>query len=172
MNPNEPSILSQEPPHASNRAKFTNKLAIVALLIIAVGVGIFLKWEYANETVLKVNNNPFPTRVISEGSDAAIVLSIDVCKQQTTTGTLRISYVSKSREIFLPVTPERSPKGCNKQDFPILVPKDLPADTYQIKFHAVYNLNPVKNNVVEDFLSQPVVINTATTSLPVVTPAK
>lgn len=163
---NEP--INTEVPHASKASKIINKVIAIALILIALGLCVFLKWELADTTVLQVNNAPFPARIIpdtSNGSNGILVLTLDYCKKQPVNGQLRISYVSASREVFLPLTPEKGSVGCNPtKDIPILIPNDLPTDTYQLKFKAVYSLNPLKNNVTETFLSQPVKITNSRTS--------
>ena len=168
----QPSIYAEEPPHASKGSKLAYKFALAAFVVIAFGLGLYLKWAIQSDIILKVNNAPFPARVISQDGDAAIVLSVDACKTQDVEGVLRVSYVSKTREIFLPVVRERGPVGCGKRDMAILVPKDLPTDTYHIKFRTIYNLNPVKGAVVQDFDSQPVKITSAVDTLPTLTPVK
>jgi hypothetical protein len=154
----KPSAFLGEPTPISPRSKLANTFIFGALIVIALAVGLFLKWVYQSPVVVKINNSPFPTRLITQGGDSAIVLTADYCKLQAVDGMTRTSFVSKSREIFLPASPERGPKICQKIDIPILIPRGLPADTYVIRFQSTYNLNPIQSNVLEDFSSQPIMI--------------
>lgn len=150
-----------EPVHPSKTTKWVNRTILIALLAIAIGLAIMLRWSLANTEVIKVNNAPFPVRTIRQHAEqgGVVILSIDACKSSNIKGVVRTSFVSTSREIFLPQSKEQLPKGCFKQEVPILVPKDLPADTYKIKFHATYNLNPLKTAVVNEFVSTEFQIN-------------
>lgn len=136
--------------------KVINKFIVVALLAIAVSLGILLNWSFANENVLVVNNSPFPTRIIqnSDGTNGVVVLDTDYCKNNEAKGTLRVSYVSSTREVFLPIAPEVLPKGCFQREFSFVIPKEIIPDTYKIKFRAVYDINPLKRGVVVEFESQ------------------
>lgn len=151
-------IIVHEPPHQTKTTKILNYIALVSLIVVAVAIGILLKWSFQSTEVLQVKNAPFPTRVVhqEDDKDNVVILTIDYCKVQAVTGTLRISYVSSSREVFLPISTERGPKGCTgKQDFPVLLPSDMAPDTYKIKFRAAYDINPLKKNVVSEFESRP-----------------
>lgn len=151
-----------EEPHQTRKSKIINKIVIGALLVIAVSIGVMLKWFYQSEDVIKVNNEPFPVRTIIDHPTAGgvVILTVNACKLQSATGDLRISFVSSSREAFLPLVEEDSPKGCFETEFPVLIPKDLPADEYRIKFRVVnYKLNPIKTAVDDSFVSQPVIVD-------------
>lgn len=160
MNKASPALPSTAEP-ISMRDKVLSKIAYVALALSAIAVGILIYWASANTKVLDIHNAPFPVRTIREHPTAGgvIILKVDYCKTRDINGSLRMSFVSPSREIFLPVTTERGPKGCNKTEVPILVPKEIPADTYRIKFRVTYNINPLKGNIVQEFESQPVVVD-------------
>lgn len=152
-----------EPVHPAKITKFINYAIASALIVIALGLGIFLKWSLADTTVLDVKNDPFPARVVQDptGQTGGIVfLKIDYCKNQNVDGKIRISYVSKSREVFLPLADEKLPKGCNNQEVPVILPLSLLKDTYKIKFHVSYDINPVKRGIVADFESQPITVGT------------
>lgn len=152
-----------ETSHPTKVTKFLNYISIASLIIVAIAIGIILHWSFASTEVLRVNNNPFPARVVDDptGKTGGIVfLKIDYCKNLAVDGDLRISYVSASREVFLPTTREQGPKGCHNGELPVVIPLNLLKDQYKIKFHAVYNVNPLKRGVVEDFESQPVNIGT------------
>lgn len=142
------------------------KFAFVALLLIGLAIGLMFYWGTQNGPVIDVKNAPFPTRTIREHPTAGgvVILSVDYCKTREIEGDLRISFVSPSREIFLPITRERGPKGCNKSEVPILIPKDIPADTYKIKFRILYDINPLKQNVEESFESQEVIVDESVTN--------
>jgi hypothetical protein len=151
--------------HPTKTSKIMNKVAVVALVIIAIGIGLFLKWSYQSENVLQVKNEPFPVRTIRNHPTAGgvVILTVDYCKLQEAKGDLRISFVSPSREVFLPLAEEDGPVGCFKTEFPVLIPRDIPADEYRIKFRVLnYKLNPLKTAVDDSFQSQSVIIDPTT----------
>lgn len=141
----------------SPTSKKLNFIAIVALAMTAIGLGIYFNWAFANEDVLQIKTDPIPAKVIAYGDsdNGAVLLDVDFCKTSSTEGQLRTSFVSQSREIFLPIQPEKSGKGCNKAQFPVIIPEDLPSDTYQVRLRTTYNLNPLKQIVVEEYKSTP-----------------
>jgi hypothetical protein len=150
-----------EPDRPTRGNKISNWVAVVALAVIAIGIGIFMSWSFQDEKVLDVKNQPFPARTIREHPTAGgvVFLKVDYCKLQEAKGTLRMSYVSQSREVFLPVVKEQGPKGCMNTELPVLIPQDLPADTYKVKFRVTYDVNPLKKGIVSEFLSQEVKID-------------
>lgn len=161
-----PEVTPVEPVHIngdgpSTRDRVFNKFAFAALALVALAVGLMIYWGTANTQVLNIKNAPFPTRTIRDHPTAGgvVILDVDYCKEIDTEGDLRMSFVSASREIFLPVSKERGPKGCNKTEVPVLIPKDIPADTYKVKFRITYDINPLKQNVIQEFESQPVVVD-------------
>lgn len=154
-----PPILKMEHPGAGTRA--INKLVIVAMLVLAGAIGVLLYWSFESEKVLEIHNSPFPVRTIRKHPTAGgvIILKVDYCKVKDVDGELRVSYVSESREIFLPLSKERGPVTCADTEVPILIPNDLPPDTYKIKFRAIYNINPLKRNVISEFESRKVEVD-------------
>lgn len=145
-----------EPEHQSFKQMIATRLLYAALVIAAIGVGIFLKWSFQDENVLEVKNEPFPVRTIRESpeSNGVVILKVDYCKNIDTDGDLRMSFISKDKEVFLPIVKERGPKGCQVTDFPILVPESLEPGDYKIKFRVAYRINPLKSNVVDEFVSR------------------
>lgn len=155
--------LIPEPAKQSDRSKLANWLVGIALVIAAIGIGIILRWSFASENILEVNNSPFPARVIPDptGKTGGIIfLNADFCKNDDVVGEIRISYVSKSREVFLPISKEQSPAGCDKREVPAIIPLDLVKDEYRIKFRVTYDINPLKKGIITNFESQPVVVGT------------
>lgn len=144
-----PEILT---PLQTKRGKAINYAAYVALGIAALGVSIFLFWSFQPDDVLQVNNSPFPVRTIREHptADGVVILNVDFCKTTEVTGEVRTSFVSESKETFLPVGEEKGPTGCTKTEVPILIPTDIASGEYKIKFRAEYRINPIKE-VVEEF---------------------
>lgn len=144
--PNSPSKIN----------KMISRAVIGALVIIALGIGVFLFWSFQSEQVLDIKNAPIPTRSIREHPTAGgvVILDVDYCKKVDIKGRIRTSLVSSTREVFLPMADEAGPKGCKHTDVPVLLPKDIPPDTYKIKFRVTYDLNPVKRGIVQEFESQ------------------
>ncbi len=146
-----------EPTHPTGTTKVLNRVIVVAMILIAISLAIMLKWSLASTEVLTIKNSPFPARLVKDptGDTGGIVfLRANYCKSSSLEGTIRVSYVSKSREIFLPVADEKLPKGCEDREVPIVIPKDIPSDVYKIKFRSTYDINPLKQNVVTDYESK------------------
>lgn len=153
-----------EPEHPSTRSKVANYLVIGALAVIAIALGILLYWASASEQILEVKNEPFPVRTIREHPTAGgvVFIKVDLCKNTDIEGKTRISFVSKSREIFLPQSHEEMDEGCFVREIPILLPLDIPADTYKVKFRLEYKLNPLKQQVVDEFESKEFAVDPVT----------
>lgn len=150
-----------EPVHPTKTTKVANYFVVAALLVIALGLGVIFKWSFADTNVLVVNNNPFPARIVQDpsGQTGGIVfLTADYCKNIDVTGEIRMSYVSKSREVFLPLAKEQLPQGCAKREVPVVIPLNLLKDEYKIKFRVTYDVNPLKQGITTSFESQPVTV--------------
>ena len=151
------------PSHPNKSTKVANAIAAISLTLVAIALLIFLKWSVADTNVLQVNNSPFPARVVSDpsGQTGGIVfLKADYCKNADNIGEIRMSYVSKSREIFLPLQKERLPAGCHNEEIPVVIPLNLLQDQYKIKFRVTYDINPVKKDVTTYFESQEITVGT------------
>lgn len=142
--------------HPAKVTKITNKIIVVALIIIFLVLFRIISWALETNQPLVINNSPFPTRSVRSAADpnGVIILTVDFCKNTDAQGKIRTSFVSSTREVFLPLTEEQFNKGCAKEEIPVLIPKDLPADDYKLKFIARYNLNPLKKQVPIVFESQ------------------
>ncbi len=153
-----------EPVHPTKRSKLVNYLVAAALIIVALGLLRIFVWSFDNEPVLTVNNSPFPTRTIREHptGGGVVFLTADYCKTSDIEGDLRVSFLAQTREVFLPITKERTPKGCHKVELPIVIPKDIAPGEYKIKFRVTYDKNPLKQNEVVEFESQKVIIDPTT----------
>lgn len=149
------------PTAPTKTSKVFNWVAIGALLIVAAALALMLKWSLVDTNVLVVHNAPFPVRTIRQHAETGgvVILDVDLCKNSSVVGKTRTSFVSSSREVFLPEQDERLGKGCLKTEVPVVIPKDLPADTYKIKFRSTYNLNPLKKGVVSTFESKEFVVD-------------
>ncbi len=151
-----------EPEHPTTTTKTLNKFFAVALVVVAIALGVFLKWSFESSAPLVVNNSPFPARVESDPTGktgGTIYLTVDFCKNTDKHGQVRWSYLSASREQFVPIVEEKFPKGCDKREIPVVIPTNLSQDTYIVKFRVTYDLNPIKKNVPVEFESQPVNIS-------------
>lgn len=150
-----------EPEHQSSRSKVGNVVAIIALIIIALGLIRILTWSIQPTEPLVVKNSPFPTRSVRTDAEpnGVIILTVDYCKNTDVEGDVRASFVSNTREVFLPIDKERLPEGCAKEEVPVLIPKDLPTDNYKLKFTVRYDLNPLKRQIPVIFESQEFHVN-------------
>lgn len=157
----KPPIHNLKPNPESKKTKLINKALLVALVVIAISLFIMLRWAAANPNVLSLNKEPFPVRTIREHPTAGgvVFLTTDFCKNTNALGELRPSFVSETREIFLPMTIESSNKGCHDIELPILIPKDIQPDEYKVKLRFTYDINPLKQNIVQEFYSYPVIID-------------
>lgn len=156
----QPTTYPPELPSPTTRR--INLIILGALIIIALGLGVILNWAFAGEDILELKKDPIPARVLKDESAntaGVVFLDLDYCKKSPVEGQARTSFVSQTREIFLPIGPERSKPGCNKAELPVLIPKDLPPDTYKIRIRATYNVNPLKQGIVEEFNSEPFTID-------------
>ncbi len=150
-----------EPTHPTKSTKVANWLVAGALVVVAISIGIFLKWSFAGDEVLTIKNSPFPARIVPDpsGQTGGIVfLKAEYCKNSDLVGELRMSYVSKSREVFLPLTEERLKKGCEDREVPVVIPLNLLKDEYKVKFRVTYDINPLKRGITTNFESQPITV--------------
>lgn len=148
-------------PPVSFLARSINKVVVLSLVLIAFGVGLLLYWAAQSDDVLQLNYDPIPIRTIRNHPTAGgvVILNLDYCKYSSNHGDMRISFVSASNEVFLPVQVETAKEGCHKHEFPVLIPKNLTPNTYRIKISVMYDTNPLKQDINEVFYSLPVVID-------------
>jgi hypothetical protein len=156
----KPLLAEEEPnvmPPVATTSKWITKLAFLGLAVIALTMGVFAYWAAETGDPLTITNAPFPVRTIRQEPtpDGVLILTVDYCKNSNVPGKVRTSFVSATREVFLPVGEEHLPKGCHKNvEVPVIIPKDLLPDTYKIKFRTTYNINPLKSEVVKEFESR------------------
>lgn len=131
-------------------------LVFISLIVIGLGIGRLLTWSLASEDILEVKNEPFPVRTIREHPTAAgvVILKVEACKNTETIGRVRTSFVSESREVFLPVFEDRGSRQCFESEVPVLIPKDLPPGKYKVHFRVAYDINPIKKDVLQEFESK------------------
>lgn len=154
---NKNKVLTHTPPHHPTYRERIGFIVIgIAFVIILLTLARLLTWSLANEDVLEVKNAPTPVRTIRDHptADGVVILDADFCKKTDAVGRLRLSFVSESREIFLPVTEDKSEKRCERRELPILIPSDLPPGMYKVHFRITYDLNPLKKNILEEFDSK------------------
>lgn len=151
---NTQPIPQPEPQTRANR--IGNKIVYAALAVLAVAVGIFLFWSFQDGDVLEVKNTPVPVRTIREHpqADGVVILNVDYCKKLDATGRVRTSFVSDSREIFLPAGEDKQAPECGKREIPVIIPHDIAPDVYKVRFRIEYEVNPIKT-VFEEFDSLP-----------------
>lgn len=151
--------LLQKHPEQTVGSKVGHWVGFVALGVIALALGILLFWGLSSNDVLEVKNAPFPVRTVRQHAspNGVVILNVDYCKKVSTEGNLRMSFVSPTREVLLPMARERGPKGCFKTEFPVLLPKDITPDTYKVRFRVTYQVNPLKQ-VMEEFESKEFIV--------------
>lgn len=143
-----------EPISPKTKNKMWTWIAGVGLVMTALAAALLLYWSFADEEVLTVNNAPFPSRTVTSEIDRYVILNVDYCKNIEVTGKLRMSFVGKTSEVFLPIVDEKLPEGCKITDAPIAIPKDITPDTYKVRFRVVYDINPLKQDIVSEFESR------------------
>lgn len=165
-----PPIHNLPPKGESKWDKRINRIIAVALVFIAICLGVMLTWATADNEPISLNQSPLPTRTIRDHPTAGgvVYLTADFCKNTDSHGELRISFVSDSHEVFLPMTKEESSKGCHKSELVVLIPENIEPNTYRIKLALTYDVNPLKRNIKQTFYSKPIVIDesSSTNKLP------
>ncbi len=153
-----------EPTHPTKTSRAINKLVVAAMVLVFAALIVLFHWAIVDENVLVVKNSPFPVRTIREHPTAngVVLLNVDLCKNTDAKGSVRTSFVSETREVFLPLAEENIPKGCFNRELPVLIPKDLAPDTYKIKFRVTYDLNPLKKGIVDEFESKEFTVDPVT----------
>lgn len=145
--------------HPGKKSLMQNKIMpIAAYLVLAlsfVSVLMVLLWIAQPGEVLTIRK---PISVVPPvaTSETPVVLSFDYCKNMNASGTIRISFISQTAEIFQPQNQDTQMKGCHQDTrVPILLPPAslVPPGRYRIKFHTVYNINPLKT-VTKDFTTE------------------
>lgn len=135
-------------------------IVYIALVIIALGLLTVSYWLLAPSDVLEIKNAPVPIRTIREHptAEGVVILNVDYCKKVGATGQVRVSFVSQSREIFLPIAVDKAEPKCEKVEVPVLIPHDTPSDTYIIRYYITYKVNPLRSTI-EQFDSQEFHVN-------------
>lgn len=118
-------------------------LLYLPLILIALVAAIVFYWNVQPTDVLDIKNTPYPVRPDTVDPGSAVVVSANYCKLQAINGSLVVRFVGKKSIIRSPDTSERGPKGCQKLEFPILLPPQLAHDTYYIEFQSTYRINPI-----------------------------
>lgn len=144
------------PEKPTKTSKIIYKVIFGALAAAGIALAVVLGWGFQSTEVLEIKNSPFPTRIMRDNqtNSSIVILDTDFCKHQDIKGLVRVSFVSKTREEFLPISDEDGKVQCKRIDVPIVVPKALPADTYKIKFRVTYDINPLKRDVPVEFESK------------------
>lgn len=133
-------------------------LGVISVILLVLGF-----WTFGARDVLEINNAPVPVRTIlpNATADGIIVLRVDYCKKVKATGKVRTSFVSKTREIFLPANIDTQAPECyigdKAREIPIFIPHEIEPGEYKIHFRVAYQVNPLKS-VIEEFDSKPFVV--------------
>lgn len=89
-------------------------------------------------------NSPFPvkTQVVKRGMP--LIYTVSHCKYITAKANVSISFVNSLQYTLPPIEPS-VPKGCNNRDImTIIVPKDLPPNTYHLNITVTEFVNPFR----------------------------
>lgn len=113
-----------------------------SLFVILISVLLLTFWQYQPSTVLTARQ---PFKVVAVEDRTLVVLDANYCKRVNVRGVVRVSFVSKTSELFTPMASEPTPTGCHEdQKLPILLPSDIPPGEYYVKFNATYRVNPIR----------------------------
>lgn len=156
-----PEIKNVNPPEESKFSKNINRAITLALIAIGLGIAVLFYWGIQNDKVITLNEEPFPTRTIRDHPTAGgvVFLTTNMCKSNSVVGEMRLSFVSKTTEVFLPLDKEDKKKGCYNEELAVLIPNDIVPDTYRVKMRVAYDINPLKQDVTQIFYSYPVIID-------------
>lgn len=125
-----------------------------AVALVGAAMALAIYWALIPLDVLQIKNDPVPVRPPTNTRGNAEILTHDFCKLANTKGTLRMSFVGETKEVFLPLTAENSSKKCDpKTELPVVIPQDLTPGKYHVHFRATYHPNPLRT-VVEEWDSQ------------------
>lgn len=130
------------------------KVAYFILGVSFIVVGLIIYWQLQPADVLEIRA-PITVKPPVASSGSPVILHFSYCKKLEATGTIRVSFVSKTAEIFQPVGTDAQPAGCHITDLPLLLPPAtlVPAGKYVVKFHAMYKINPLKTTM-KDFYTE------------------
>lgn len=128
----------------------------LSLIILTVIVARFVIWSFQSSEVLQIKNSPVPVKTVTgvPESKGIIFMKIDYCKKIKATGEVRVSFVGKSVERFLPKSIDKQDPTCKVVDLPILIPVDLPPGNYHVHFRTSYDINPIKQDIITEFDSK------------------
>lgn len=130
-----------------------SKVAYGVLAVALVVLSIVIYWLTSARDVLEIKNQPVPVRSIRQHpeADGVIIVHTNYCQHVAATARIRISFVSPSREVFLPADRDVPlPKKCEDIEVPVLIPKELPPGKYHLHWRIEYKVNPLKH-VIEEF---------------------
>lgn len=142
------------------KAPLTIRLAYLVIASIAVVVFyiayLVVTWSYQSDNVIDIKQ-PIKVKGDRVAKDSIIVLEIDYCKRYDTKGVVERKLVSDRGEYLFPTIKDSTPAECNKIDAPTLLPV-LPhgatPDTYHIEYTVTYDVNPLKQGIVEKFKTE------------------
>lgn len=128
----------------------------LSLAILTILVAKFVFWSLQPTNVLEIKNAPFPVKIIPNYPTPAgtVFMKVDYCKKVKATGRVRMSFVGVTKEVFLPLTEDKQDPTCKKTELPIPIPEDLSPGTYHVHFRVTYDINPIKQSVVNEFDSK------------------
>lgn len=132
------------------------KLSIlfVFLSVILFSYVIFLTAYPYN--VIKINNLPFPVVTKEVLSGGSVVIDIDYCKYMNAVAHYSVQFINQESKEIINLEERyisNFDKGCDRINFFIKTPRDMPTGKYTLKIILNYKVNPLRE-VQYTFLSE------------------
>lgn len=128
--------------------KTTYKISFAALIIAILGLLLLFYWYIVSVSVLQIKNNPVSVEKKQVKGEEVQILDINYCKYQNIKGAVSWSLVSNKQIILLPPYTDTNSAGCGSLRAPVLLPPVKFSDTYHFHYVIMYQVNPVKTEIV------------------------
>ena len=131
--------------------KFINISSAVILIVALFSIFLFSYLFFFD------GNPPIVSNSVTLDKDSyhageQLQITADICRKTTSGATLYPTFINMdTRQLFdaAPVFVDNLPKGCNVSTISVKIPHYLPAGTYVRQIRARYEVNFLKDRVVE-----------------------
>lgn len=141
---------------------------VAGFFVLALGVciiGLLYFWSFTPYKILSVQNAPVPIQppTLASAANTTIIATTKLCKTTDIIPTVTRTIVGSGVVLMTPSYPGvlNSP-GCVTLRQAIILPDFLPAGSYHIHWRVAYNVNPIRQVVVQ-YDSQTFQVTKATT---------
>ena len=135
-----------------NRYRFLNIASAIILgiaLIFILGFGYYL---FIDDNPPIVINAPIILDKSSYHAGEKMIITADICRRTDSGATLYPTFINTdTNQLFdvLPVYVDKLPLGCSISSITVTVPHYLPSGNYVRQVRARYNINFLRDRVVE-----------------------